>query len=347
MERPMAANKIVVGVVLSAVVSVGCDDGPTEPTDTQFGPVRSLTLTVTPDHLTTAGPVTIDLRATSDAGQRVAPDAVRLALVNNGRETPNPVLLDDEGRFTQRLYLSSSTTLRATAGSIVVERPVSVDVPAGGAPQPVPPGPPPPAPVPAPTPPPPAQPVPAVDVTLVASPLDGTTATTFTFTATASPRNGAGPVVSFDWDDDGDGIFELLASPNPHTVVFSSAGSKTVSVRANSSTPGVSGTASATVTVGINVPFTVTLTATPECVLLGTPITFRAVTVNEPGGPLVHEWDFEGDGTFDPPSTVLGTIVHTYETTGGRTARVRVTATGQEAVAERAVTVRPASGSCP
>jgi hypothetical protein len=343
----MTANKTVSGVALILIaLSLGCDDGPTQPAD-QFGPVRSLTLTVTPDRLPAAGPVTIDLRATTDAGMRVAPDAVRLVLVNDGRETPNPAELDEDGAFTQRLYLSASTIIRATAPGLIVERPVSVTTPSGPAPQPVPPAPPPPSPVPGPTVPPPAGPAPAIEVTLGAAPAAGTTETTFVFTATATPLNGAGQAVSFDWDDDGDGSFELVARPNPHSVVFNTAGVKTVSVRAQSATAGVTGTASAVVTVLPAAPLTVTLTATPECVLLGTPITFRAVSVNVGGRILTHDWDFEGDGTFDPPSTLSDSIVHTYGNTGTRTARVRVTTPGEEAAATRTVTVRPTSGTCP
>jgi PKD domain len=344
----MAITRVVGGVaILLVLIILGCDDGPTPPTD-QFGPVRSLTLNVTPDRLPAAGPVNIELRATTDAGMRVAPDAVRLVLVNDGRETPNPVELDEDGEFAQRLYLSTSTVIRATAPGVIAERAVEVVVPPGGAPQPVPPAPPPPSPVPGPTVPPPTGPAPSVAVTLAAAPVTGTTETTFVFTATATPLNGAGQIVSFDWDEDGDGNFELLARPNPHSVVFDTAGVKTVSVRAHSVTAGATGTASAVVTVSPAVPFTVTLTATPECVLLGTPITFRAVSPNVAGRPFTHDWDFEGDGTFDPPSTASDSIVHTYENTGTRTARVRVTTTtGEEAVATRTVTVRPTSATCP
>ena len=161
---------------------------PTEPTD-QFGPVRSLTLSVTPDRLATPGPVTIDLRATTDPGMRVAPDAVRLVLVINGRETVDPSELDDAGQFTQRLYLATSTLVRATSGSIVVERAVSIEAPSPGVPPTAPPPPPPP-----PAPSPGRPPAPAISVTLEAAPPAGTTATSFTFTATATSINGAGPV---------------------------------------------------------------------------------------------------------------------------------------------------------
>ncbi len=340
----MAANKIVSGVgLLSVVVGVACSDAPTQPTD-QFGPVRSLTLSVTPDRLANPGPVTIDLRATTDPGMRVAPDAVRLVLVINGRETVDPSELDDAGQFTQRLYLATSTLVRATSGSIVVERAVSIEAPSPGVPPTGPPAPPPPPPVPSPG----RPPAPAISVTLEAAPPAGTTATSFTFTASATSINGAGPVASYDWDEDGNGTFELLARPNPHTVVFSTAGSKIVTVRANSSTAGVSGTASAVVTVIPVTPFTVELNASPACVNLGQPIAFRAISAGGTGRPLVHDWDFEGDTTFDPPSTASDAIVHTYQTTGARTARVRVTTTTDEqAVAVRDVLVVPLFGVCP
>jgi PKD domain len=339
----MAANRIVSGVGLLAVVGgVACSDAPTQPAD-QFGPVRTLTLNVTPDRLATAGPVTIDLRATTDAGMRVAPDAVRLVLVINGRETVDPAELDDAGQFTQRLYLATSTLVRATSGSIVVERAVSVEAPSPGAPPAGPPAPPPPPPVPSP-----GRVTPSISVSLQAAPTTGTTATSFTFTATVTLLDGAGPVASYDWDEDGDGVFELLARPNPHNVVFGTIGQKTVTVRANSSTAGVSGTASAVVTVIPVTPFTVELNATSECVTLGRPIAFTAFSTGGTGRPLVHEWDFEGDDTVDPPPTASNTIVHTYETPGARTARVRVTTTTDEqAVAVRDVLVVPLFGVCP
>jgi len=131
-------------------------------------------------------------------------------------------------------------------------------------------------------------------------------------------------------------------------VVFGAIGPKTVTVRANSSTAGVSGTASAVVTVIPVAPFTVTLNATPECATLGRPITFTAISAGGTGRPLVHDWDFEGDTSSDPPPTASNTVGHTYETTGARTARVRVTTTTDEqAVADRAVLVVPLFGVCP
>jgi hypothetical protein len=339
----VATRTLGVALLCVLLVSSACDDGPTPPTE-QFGPVRSLTLNVTPSRLPSAGPVDIELRATSDQGMRVAPDAVRLVLVNNGRETVNPFEFDEEGVFTQKLYLSASTTIRATAPGLIVERPVTVDVPTGGVPLPAPP--PPPAPNPSPAPPP--RPGPGLDVTLVAAPAAGNTATTFIFTATATPVGDAGPAVSYDWDENGDGTFELVGRPNPHSVQFTTLGSKTVSVRANSSTAGISGTASAVVTVVAGVPLSVTLGATPECVVLGQPITFEATSENGSGTPLVYDWDFEGDGTFDPPPTASGSVDHTYLTSGPRTARVRLTTTtGDQDVGERDVTVVPATETCP
>lgn len=131
-------------------------------------------------------------------------------------------------------------------------------------------------------------------------------------------------------------------------MVFGAIGPKTVTVRANSSTAGVSGTASAVVTVIPVAPFTVTLNATPECATLGRPITFTAISAGGTGRPLVHDWDFEGDTSSDPPPTASNTVGHTYETTGARTARVRVTTTTDEqAVADRAVLVVPLFGVCP
>jgi hypothetical protein len=338
----VATRTLGVALLCVLLVSSACDDGPTPPTE-QFGPVRSLTLNVTPSRLPSAGPVDIELRATSDQGMRVAPDAVRLVLVNNGRETVSPVELDEDGAFTQKLYLAASTTIRATAPGLIVERPVTVDVPTGGVPLPAPPPPPPPTPSPAPP-----RPGPGLTVTLDAAPAAGNTATFFVFTANATPVGGAGPAVTFDWDEDGDGTFELAGRPNPHRVQFGTLGSKTVSVRANSSTAGVSGTASAVVTVVPGVPLSVTLNATPECVVLGQPITFEATSENGSGTPLVYDWDFEGDGTFDPPPTASGSIAHTYLTSGPRIAIVRLTTTtGDQAVGEREVLVVAASETCP
>jgi hypothetical protein len=62
----------------------------------------------------------------------------------------------------------------------------------------------------------------------------------------------------------------------------------------------------------------------------------------------VYDWDFEGDGTFDPPPTASGSVDHTYLTSGPRTARVRLTTTtGDQDVGERDVTVVPATETCP
>jgi hypothetical protein len=210
------------------------------------------------------------------------------------------------GQFTQRIYLATSTIVRATCGSIVVERTVSIEATPAGVPPTGPPPTPPPSPVPAP-----GRPTPAISVSLEAAPTTGTTATSFTFTATATLLDGAGPVASYDWDEGGDGIFELLARPNPHNVMVSTIGEKTVTVRANSSTAGVSGTASAVVTV---IPVGAVHRHAERDPGVRDPR--AAISAGGTGRPLAHDWDFEGDTSFDPPSTTSNTVVHAYETTG-------------------------------
>ena len=96
-----------------------------------------------------------------------------------------------------------------------------------------------------------AAPPPSVSVTLAAAPNTGTaTVTTITFTATATPQNGAGAILSYDWDLDGDGAFDDATTlTNTVDRVYTAPGTYTVRVRANSTTVGVTGTASTLVAI--------------------------------------------------------------------------------------------------
>lgn len=92
---------------------------------------------------------------------------------------------------------------------------------------------------------------PTMTVTVAASPAGGTLApaTPITFTATPTLTNGAGAVVSYDWDLDGDATYELTTITNTTTKTYTVSKTYTAKVRANSATVGL--TATAQVIVGI------------------------------------------------------------------------------------------------
>ena len=93
-------------------------------------------------------------------------------------------------------------------------------------------------------------PPPSVAVTLTATPNAGqVNVTTIALTASATAQNGAGPVLSYDWDFDGNGTYETTTTTTFTTHIYTAVGTFTTKVRANSTTPGLSGIGSAVVAI--------------------------------------------------------------------------------------------------
>jgi PKD domain-containing protein len=100
-----------------------------------------------------------------------------------------------------------------------------------------------------PTPTPPPLPSPSLTVTVSASPQSAHVGNPITFTAVPVLLNGAGAVVSYDWDLNGDDKFDTTSITPTLVWSYLTPGTFTAKVRANSSTLGL--TATASVLIGI------------------------------------------------------------------------------------------------
>jgi len=89
-----------------------------------------------------------------------------------------------------------------------------------------------------------------------------------------------------------------------------------------------------------NVSPTITsFSGTPPSGYLPLPVDFT-VTVSDTDGYIVkHEWDYNGDGSYDEDTGMSSTTSYTYTTPGSFNARVRVTDDGGASIVSNAVTL--------
>jgi PKD repeat protein len=157
---------------------------------------------------------------------------------------------------------------------------------------------------------------------LTATPATGVEPLDVVLDASAS-TDADGTIVSFDWDFEGDGTFDLVASQASINHTYESAGQFTPVVRVTDN-DGRTDTATADVLVGAVEPPVAALTAAAQGI--GSTIaSFDASGSADPDGTIaMYEWDFDRDGTFDQTTTVP-TVDHDYGVFGTFTAVVRVT----------------------
>jgi PKD repeat protein len=137
--------------------------------------------------------------------------------------------------------------------------------------------------------------------------------------ATASSDDNG--IAAFDWDLDGDGTYETLAANAKQNVAYTTLGSHTVSVRVTDIYH-VASTAS--VKIVVHRAPTASFTDAPSPAVVGEQVTFDGSASSDDDPLASYEYDFDGDGTYDT-SSANAITTHTYDTTGTRTVRLRVT----------------------
>lgn len=146
-----------------------------------------------------------------------------------------------------------------------------------------------------------------------------------------------GTVTQYEWDFNGDGVYDQTTSqPTVNHTFSGAAGERTVGLRVTDN-----GASTGTTTAKVNlvlapVPGTLSASA-PNAVPLNTPITFTDTGASDPnaGGAITkYEWDLDGNGTFEQSTGTTPSASHSYGSNGTRTVRVRVTGSaGATAVA--------------
>ena len=137
-----------------------------------------------------------------------------------------------------------------------------------------------------------------------------------------------GFIVSYQWDCDGDGLFEFT-NPNPSATncSFAQEGNYTVSLQVTDNS-GDSGTDTAVVIVSNSAPVAIAdnITGGPYTGTKNFPIQVNGSASYDPDGQLVsYEWDCESDGTIDVTSTASVGSTCTFPAVGTYTVTLQVT----------------------
>ncbi len=146
--------------------------------------------------------------------------------------------------------------------------------------------------------------------------------TSFDATASTDPD---GAVASYEWDLDGDGIYETDTGANPSaSASYPVAGDVPVGLRV---TDDAGATATTTRTVSVHgTPPTASVSATPNPVTTGDPVNFDASASSDPEGPIAkYEWDLDGNGSYETDTGATPSVSRTYTAKGPVTVGLRVT----------------------
>ena len=142
----------------------------------------------------------------------------------------------------------------------------------------------------------------------------------------STSTDGDGSLVRYDWDFDGDGIWDAYDAPDTVDWTFTKAGNFDARLRV---TDNVGAQDDAVVTITVNLPGNIP----PVADLLGSPlsgltplvVSFDATGSSDSDGSIVrYDYDFNGDGIWDAYDGP-GTAAWTYTTAGTFNATLRVT----------------------
>lgn len=163
---------------------------------------------------------------------------------------------------------------------------------------------------------------------LGANPLSGAIPLEVDFDASGSTDDGPAADLSFDWDFDGDGIFDVSTGNTPSVSnIYQELGSFTAKVRVRDAAGGSDESTVEIVTSGV-------ANERPDAVLeqdhvSGTAplqVTFTVSNSSDPDGSIEKfELDAEGDGDFETTISQPQPIIFTYENAGQFVPRLRVT----------------------
>jgi len=167
------------------------------------------------------------------------------------------------------------------------------------------------------------------------------------FTVSASDIDGY--ITSYEWDFDGDGVYESNTGSTPYSYyTYTGAGTfnPTVRVTDNGGAQTVSTPLVVTAQSSNNHPPVVSsLDANPPSGTVPLTVSFTSSVSDDDGSIVKYEWDFDGNGTYDA-TTETNPVSHLYDKSGTYTARMRVTDNdGATSAGQVLITVQSASGS--
>lgn len=166
--------------------------------------------------------------------------------------------------------------------------------------------------------------------TAVASinPSNGQVPLAVNFTGVGSDKDGQ--IVLYEWDFEGDGVFDFSSTTTGSTShTYSSPGTFNALFRVTDN-DGLTATASATATavrVGPPGSPTATITSPGSSVNCNAPcnVSFNGLGSDADGTIVLYEWDRDGDGVYDVSSATSASTSFTYSSPGLYVASFRVT----------------------
>jgi subtilisin-like proprotein convertase family protein len=159
---------------------------------------------------------------------------------------------------------------------------------------------------------------------LDASPASPLTGDSVTLDAMDSVVPDGEAIARFEWDVDGDGNFERDTGTTGATLAqWATSGTKTVRVRVTD-VDGATDVANLDVVVR-NRPPSASFTG-PSPAVVGRVATFSAAGSTDDDGQIVkHEWDLDGNGTYETDTAGIADVDHTFGASGSVTVGLRVT----------------------
>ena len=161
------------------------------------------------------------------------------------------------------------------------------------------------------------------------TPSDGAAPLAATFSATATASSGK--IAKFEWDFNGDGIYDFSSTTTANTTyTYTTQGTYTAALRVTDSQGLMTIFSGSPTTVRVGAVGSPTSTIISPDSTLGPqspPATIYFYgTGSSPNGTIVkYEWDFNGDGVYDYSSATDDIVNHTYNSPGTYTVFFRVT----------------------
>jgi len=154
-----------------------------------------------------------------------------------------------------------------------------------------------------------------------ASPTSGGAPLVVAFSATVSDPDGT--IVLYEWDFDGDGIYDYSDSTTASTTfTYGTVGLYQATIRVTDNDDLME---TDTITIAVGSSPSASATADPMTGPASLDVTFTGAGTDPDGTIALYEWDFVGDGTYDWSSTTTGDVTHSYSSAGIFNATFRVT----------------------
>jgi len=151
--------------------------------------------------------------------------------------------------------------------------------------------------------------------------LDNTTTNTqIEFTGLANDADGT--IVLYEWDFDGDGIYDWESDSTPSTTYAYKDDGRYMAVLRVTDSDGGKATASKSIIIR-NVPPTVSATASTRLAQTFSDITFTANGVDTDGLVVSYDWDFDSDGNYEKTGVTSKSTTYNYINNGVYTVTVR------------------------